>query len=1648
MNQKEDKHKEKESIQQASNAQSKETVEKKNSCQRKKNSMVRTTLRIMLWIFLLILSIPVLIYIPPIQILLKNVACSVASDATGMHISIERFSLKFPLDVALEEVLVIESTGDTMIKAKEAIVDVKLRPLLDLDVQLRTLQLREGLYRMVNADSSMILKAKLGSLIVEGNTGMNLNTGDINLSKIKLKDGQVSLFMNVWKAKQEDKDSTSTLPYKIKVDDIDIENLSYAMSMLPTIDTLNASLQNLSLKNGVIDLRNNKIHAQFIGANGGDINYIVPTQEYIAAHPAPTDTLPKQASVPMIIRGDSISITDINAKYAVQGTSPNKGFDANYIVVNDFGIEIEDFYNRGNELRVPIRQMILTERSGLKVTQTSGVVGIDSLGIAIDKFHLSTVNSQIDIDGYVSYAMMAMEKYSPVRIASKATIGFTDVIMYMPAISSILVGVPKHRPLEMILNAEGNLSSLDINVLSVSIPDFMSLACNGFAKNLYNVDQLVSEVEVVGNIQNTSYLSHFIEGSGVEVPSMRIVGNASINSDNYHADLQVLTPSGEITFDGDLSLNSEGYFADLVLTEMNLAAIMPDLGIGLLSSHIKAEGNGFDIMNPKTTTDITAEISQLEYGERMFGNIEAEMSLNEGRVIANLISYDPYCDFDVTLDGRLNDDMYEFDASVNLQNVDLQELGFSETMNSGSGQLKIIGWAKPVEWLYQVDLEIDNFNWNLPGQYIHLPNGLRAKLDAEEDRVNLDIMAHLLEMHYNSSCRLDSMLNQFSVASDSILADIGRNQLNIKKIQSQLPKFDLMLNASGKGLLKQFLAASDVSMDSIVVGLKNQDKIIGGLGLFKLKSGSLRLDTISLDLSERGRLIDYHLHVGNRKGTLDEFAKIDLKGYFGGNRASASLTQRNIEGKIGYRLGFTAAIQTDAISLHFTPLESTIAYLPWVFNEDNYLQYNLNGQVDANLMATSDDSHIKLLTIQDEDGNNALTVNVANLKIQDFLNLSAFAPPITGSFNSDMLLKYKNNAILGSGILNIEDMTYDRMRLGTFDFNFKAGLDMSGNTGALLSLLVDGEEVMTGKGYIIHDSIATQSRSKIDLTLKKFPLILANPFLGKDVAELKGTLNGELEMNGELISPKLNGEIFFDHGSIYLPIMGTTLKLDSIPVVVKDNVINFQNYNIKAANENPLIVNGNIDARNLSKIGVDIDLSARNMQLVGTTKKSKSDIYGKLFANLTASAKGDLSTLDINADLSVLSSTDIYYTMPNAESVIAEQTNGEIVKFVVLADSVDTALSDSVASLMNMKISANLNIMQGAKATVNLSANGTDKVEILPSGNLVFSQNYMGDMRLNGQLNVHDGYARYNVPIMGEKKFTFQPNSYILWNGDLMNPMLNFHAVDKVKTNVKQDNQNSRVVNFDVLLSVTNTLSSPKILFDLSTEDDISIQNELQSMSVDQRSNQAMNLLLYNTYTGSSGNSSANFSAEGQLYSFLTSQLNSWAAKTVQGVDLSFGIDQYNQTIDGQNSSSMSYSYQVSKSLFDNKFKIVVGGNYTTDASADENFAQNLISDISFEYTIKQTRNLTLYAKLFRHTGYESILEGEITETGAGLVMKRRLDNLKSLFRFRRPKRKNQEVDSIPIDTIRLVIPQTTNQVDSLDGFDVEPINEGYDVLN
>lgn len=288
-----------------------------------KITWLRRTLKTLCGLIIFIIILPFLIYVPPIQTFLKNEACKIIYNSTGMKVEIDKLRLKFPLDLSLQKVSVVEATGDTMVRAREVIADVKLLPLLKLDVKVNKLKLNDAYYRMVSKDTSMLMTLNAGYLEVDDKSSMNIKTSQLALNKATLRDADIRMYMDVWKKKQEETPPDTAKGMVINIGDLEGERIRFGMSMLPTIDTLSLYTTDLTLKNGIINLEDSKITADILALQKGSFEYLTPTEEYIKTHPAPIDTMPP--GPPMVIEGKDVSLKDFTALYAVKGAKPKPG---------------------------------------------------------------------------------------------------------------------------------------------------------------------------------------------------------------------------------------------------------------------------------------------------------------------------------------------------------------------------------------------------------------------------------------------------------------------------------------------------------------------------------------------------------------------------------------------------------------------------------------------------------------------------------------------------------------------------------------------------------------------------------------------------------------------------------------------------------------------------------------------------------------------------------------------------------------------------------------------------------------------------------------------------------------------------------------------------------------------------------------------------------------------------------------------------------------------------------------------------------------------------------------------------------------------------------------------------------------------------
>ena len=104
----------------------------------------------------------VLLYIPPVQNLLRREVTAVASKATGMQIQVERIDLRFPLNLLVRGVEVIQQP-DTLLSLESLNVRVQAWPLLKGKVEVDEVTLSQVAVNSANLIEGMQIKGVWGA---------------------------------------------------------------------------------------------------------------------------------------------------------------------------------------------------------------------------------------------------------------------------------------------------------------------------------------------------------------------------------------------------------------------------------------------------------------------------------------------------------------------------------------------------------------------------------------------------------------------------------------------------------------------------------------------------------------------------------------------------------------------------------------------------------------------------------------------------------------------------------------------------------------------------------------------------------------------------------------------------------------------------------------------------------------------------------------------------------------------------------------------------------------------------------------------------------------------------------------------------------------------------------------------------------------------------------------------------------------------------------------------------------------------------------------------------------------------------------------------------------------------------------------------
>jgi hypothetical protein len=131
---------------------------------------------------------------------------------------------------------------------------------------------------------------------------------------------------------------------------------------------------------------------------------------------------------------------------------------------------------------------------------------------------------------------------------------------------------------------------------------------------------------------------------------------------------------------------------------------------------------------------------------------------------------------------------------------------------------------------------------------------------------------------------------------------------------------------------------------------------------------------------------------------------------------------------------------------------------------------------------------------------------------------------------------------------------------------------------------------------------------------------------------------------------------------------------------------------------------------------------------------------------------------------------------------------------------------------------------------------------------------------------------------------------------------------------------------------------------------------------------------------------------------FLSAQLNQLSSKMIPGVELNFDIQSYDDYQTGSAKGRTEVEIGVKKQLFNERLSVELGGSVDVEGDqAKQNTASEITSDVTIEY--KLNKDGTFRMKGFRHNQYEGAIEGQLVETGIGLVYVRDFNSWRRFFK-------------------------------------------------
>ena len=1503
----------------------------------------------------LFLLLAILLYIPPVQNFAVHQVANYLSGNLGMDVRIDKVRLAFPLDLAVHHMTAVEK-GDTLLNADRLRLNVKLMPLFEGRADVDGFELYGLVIDTKSYISDTRIKGHAGQLTAAAH-GVDWEKELVNLDHARLHDADIYVTLS----DTAKKDTTeSKAKWNIAVKKVDIERSKVHLQMPGDSMRIYANLGRAALRGGAFDTGRNYYAVKALQLQDCDVNYDIP---YI---------------------------------------KPVAGIDPNHIAVKRLTLMLDTLsYNNEGVLRAGLRGLTLHEKCGLDVTRLSGSVYMDTTQLRLPALRLRTPASRIDADVAFDFKAFSAGKGGHCQAMVDASIGYDDIrTLATGYVDKTYLRALPHKPLAIKGTMSGNIDHLRLPSLTLNMPGVLQASANGYTNYVtkdwrngkFNFNLRTKSMAAVRQLMPASLKQ------SINVPDgLSLRGKAAFNGSRYDADIKAGIGRGSLAAKAKLDVKRETYNVVATAHQLPIASIVRGVPVGPFSGSLRASGSGWDVMSPRASLTADAKVNALSYERYPLGGISVKANLRGGKAVAHFEADNPLLQGNGHIEALLGRHNYEVAVKASLPNLDLKRLGVTtDTLYFGT-DIDIKATANKAFTAYALSGSIANNHFTTQ-RMSAMAKDILFDLATSRDTTTANISAGDLRLRLGAKGDIPHLGTHLARFANELQKEAKTYNIDQERLKTYLPVMAFYLDAGRDNPLYNIARMKGYSFSSAYVNL-NTDPHVGMTGdarMGALNVGALLLDTIDTHIFQDSTGVQMRGLVKNGKKNPNPL-EVRMRSYVMRSGAGIELSYYDSEGERGVDVGLQAALVDGGLNIHLYPENPVLAYRNFKVNKDNYIFLGKDNSIRADVDLLADDGTGLKIYGEPKDSVNDLTVSVNQVNLGELSAVLPYMPKLSGMLSGDVHVtddsQHKQLSAMAS--LNADNFKYEDMPLGNVGIDAVYLPKTGGEHQASAFISSNGKEVLACNGTYFDRNGGTFEG---DAQLHDFPLQMLNGFMASTDVALKGIAGGDLRVNGSLDKPVINGSLDLDSAHIYSDVYGFDLRTDERALDIKDSRIIFSDYRLFSTGKEPMVLNGTFDMSDFERMRMDFAMRAKNFELINTRKKAQSMLFGKVYANYVGTLKGTIDNLSLRGKLEVLDRTDVTYILKDSPLSVDDRLH-DLVQFTNFKDSTQTAQPEKAVE-GGMDITMGISISDAAIFHCNLSDDGQSYVKLEGGGDMTLRMTQQGDMRMTGLFTTNSGEMKYQLPVIPLKTFQIVQGSSVQFTGDVMNPTLNIAAKERTKAVVTEDDR-QRSVAFDVGVKITKPLNDMGLEFTIEAPEDLNIQNQLASMSAEQRGKAAVTMMATGMYmTDETMMSGSGFKANNALNAFLQSEIQNIAGSALKTIDINLGVESgTSQT----GTSTTDYSFQFAKRFWGNRISVIIGGKVSTGADAT-NSAESFINNVSVEYRLDQ--GATRYVKAFYDRDTQDPLEGQLTKTGAGLVLRRKTDKLGELFIFRNKSKK------------------------------------------